>query len=58
MTDALTLSEVAAILRVGVESVRRYVRAGLIPAVRVGRAWIVERSAVDAYVATLRRNVP
>ena len=35
------LDEVAAILGVGISTVRRWVRGGLLPAKRIGRLWFV-----------------
>ena len=50
-TDLMTLREVADALRVGVHAVRRrYIRTGGLPAVRVGRAWLVRLVDFDAWL--------
>ena len=46
----LTVAEVAAAMRVSKMTVYRLVHSGELPAVRVGRSFRVERSAVDEYL--------
>jgi excisionase family DNA binding protein len=55
LSDAtfLTVAEVAATMRVSKMTVYRLVHAGDLPAVRVGRSFRVQQSAVDEY---LRRS--
>jgi excisionase family DNA binding protein len=50
----LTPEEVAALLRVSPEAVRRLLRRGEIPAVRVGRAWRVDEEGFQRW---LRRGL-
>lgn len=51
----LTTAEVAQLLRVDVETVRRYVKAGELPAYRVGRTLRVETHALDRFLQGRRR---
>ena len=46
----LTVAEVAAAMRVSKMTVYRLVHNGDLPAVRVGRSFRVQRSAVDEYL--------
>ncbi len=50
-TDLLTCAEVGDILRVTPRSVVNLCRKGQLRAFRVGKAWRIERSAVDEYLA-------
>lgn len=45
-----TLEEIAKRLRVTVATVRRYVRAGRLDAVRLGREYRVRRDALDRFL--------
>lgn len=47
--ELLTIKEVASALRVSTVTVRRYVAAGTLPAVRVGRAIRIDRQAVESF---------
>jgi len=51
----LTPEEVAALLRVSSAAIRRLLRRGELPAVRVGRAWRVEEGELRRWV---RRGLP
>jgi len=46
--DLLTVRETAAMLKVNPMTIRRYIRAGRLPAVRVGRQIRIERAAAEA----------
>ena len=48
--DLLTIRETAQLLKVNPITVRRYIAAGRLPAVRVGRAIRVRREALDALI--------
>ncbi len=48
-TDALTLQEAADALGVHYMTAYRYVRLGLLPAHRSGRAWVVDRADLEAF---------
>lgn len=52
LSDAtfLTVAEVAAAMRVSKMTVYRLVHSGELPAVRVGRSFRVQQSAVDEYL--------
>ena len=46
----LTVAEVASLMRVSKMTVYRLVHSGELPAVRVGRSFRVQQSAVDEYL--------
>ena len=50
----LTIKELAAILRVDHKTIRNAIRDGRIEAVRVGRAFRIPSSAIDALAAAWR----
>jgi len=47
----LTTSEVGALCRVTRTAVAEWVRQGKLPAVRVGRRWLIVRSGLEAMLA-------
>ena len=47
----LTVAEVAAMLRVSTMTVYRLIKAGELPAMRVGKSFRLDEDAVDRYVA-------
>jgi excisionase family DNA binding protein len=49
--DYLTASEISTRLRVDITTVRRWLAAGDLPSIRVGRQYRVEHSAYDRFVA-------
>jgi excisionase family DNA binding protein len=46
----LTPEEIAAKLRVSIATVRRWIKAGQLPALRVGRQYRVEEPAYEAFL--------
>lgn len=46
----LTIDEVADLLHLHRDTVRRMLREGRLPGTKVGRAWRIARQALDAYV--------
>jgi excisionase family DNA binding protein len=52
--DLLLVDEVAAELRISAVSVRRHIRSGVLPGVRVGGLLRVARADLDAYLAGSR----
>ena len=51
MTDKLlTISEVAIIIQVGAETVRRHLRSGKLRGVKVGGQWRVRESELSKFV--------
>jgi len=48
----MTVSEIAARLRVGRSAVYEMLEAGIIPGIRVGRRWIVTRHAFELWERT------
>ncbi len=49
--QTLTVEEAAAILRVSTNTLRRLLRQGKIPGVKVGNSWRISRKALDAFLA-------
>jgi len=54
--EYLTAEEIAAKLRVDITTVRRWLAAGALPSIRVGRQYRVEQSAFEAFLKS--REVP
>lgn len=48
--EYLTPEEIAAKLRVDISTVRRWIKAGQLPALRVGRQYRVEEPAYEAFL--------
>lgn len=57
MSDVLTLSEVASLLKVHPNTVYRLARSGKLPAFKTGTDWRFQRSAVEAWMQTPARSV-
>jgi len=53
-----TIDEVAAIFRVPSDTVRRLIRRGDLPAVRLGRVYRVPKSVIDGYFDLPSATVP
>jgi excisionase family DNA binding protein len=51
MPNFLTPEEVSDLLRVSVYSVRRWIKAGELPAYKVGRMWRIDKAELDAWLA-------
>jgi excisionase family DNA binding protein len=50
-----TVEEVKDILKVSLETVRRYVRSGKLPAIKLGNKYIrIEKSDLEAFLKTLK----
>lgn len=54
--DYLTPDEIAAKLRIDITTVRRWLAAGQLPSIRVGRQYRIERSVFEAFLKS--REVP
>jgi excisionase family DNA binding protein len=54
----LTLEEAANSLKVGVETLRRYIRAGKLKAAKVGRVWRVRSDEWEAFCHRLENPSP
>jgi excisionase family DNA binding protein len=54
--EYLTPDEIAAKLRVDITTVRRWLAAGELPSIRVGRQYRIERPVFDAFLKS--REVP
>lgn len=52
----LTPAEIAALLRVDISTVQRWIRIGELPAIRAGRQYRVERTEYERFVA--ERSMP
>jgi len=46
----LTLQEVSELLRVSVQTVRRWIKEGRLPAYKVGRAWRIGKVDLDKWL--------
>jgi excisionase family DNA binding protein len=49
----LTVSEIAAALRINPETVRRWLKARLLPGMRIGRRWRVKEEDLTAFYGRL-----
>ncbi len=56
MEEVLTAEEVAGYLRVHLMTVRRWCREGMLPAVKVGRAYRIKRTELDQWWSERRRR--
>ena len=54
-TDLLTTEEVAARLRVGVETIWRYLRSGMLPGIRLGKYWRIRKADLEAFLIARTR---
>ena len=50
--ELMTASEVAEVLRIRPDSVTRKINRGEIPAVKVGKRWMVRRETLEAMLAS------
>jgi excisionase family DNA binding protein len=53
----LETDEVSAELHVSAEVVRQWIRQGKIPAVRIGKRWLVRREAFERWIAAQPQSV-
>ncbi len=56
MKELLTTSEVAAILRVHVQTVYRLADEGVIPGIRIGRSWRFRKKEILDLISNKRRR--
>lgn len=56
MSKMLTLAEVAEKLRLHINTVREYVKAGKIPAVKLDRVWRVEEEDLRKFLEERKRG--
>ena len=56
--ELLTVDEAAKMLRISSVSVRRYVAAGRLPAVRVGRSVRINRMAIERFATPITPSLP
>jgi excisionase family DNA binding protein len=54
--DLISVAETAVLLKRSTEQVRRYLREGRLPGRRMGGQWFVERSAVNSFGNTRRKE--
>jgi excisionase family DNA binding protein len=50
MEELLTTAEAARVLRIRSDSIVRKIKRGEIPAVKVGKQWLIRQSAIEALV--------
>lgn len=48
MSDFLTAKEAADMLRVNNDTVKRYIKTGLVPAVKIGKSFRIKRADIEA----------
>ena len=56
LPDALSAEELAAVLRLNVKTVYKLIRAGAIPAVRVGREYRVAKEAMISFLRSAEKR--
>lgn len=54
--DLVSVADASRLLKRSTEQVRRYLREGRLPGRRVGGQWFIERSAVDAFADSGRKE--
>ena len=52
MSDFLTSQEAADMLRVNNDTVKRYIKIGYLPAVKIGKAYRIKRADIEALLNT------
>jgi len=57
MTKMLTPSEIAEKLNLHPNTVRDYLKAGVLPGVKLGRVWRVEEEDLDKFLKERKRGV-
>ena len=50
VSELLTIQDVAMLLKVSRQHVRKMVRAGLLPAVKIGRKWRIEKDYLKNFL--------
>lgn len=50
MSELLTIQEGAMLLKVSRQHVRKMIRAGLLPAVKIGREWRIEKDYLKNFL--------
>lgn len=56
--EILTVEQAAEILQIHKVTVYKYIRSGLLPAVKLGKVYRIYRNDVEALLATLRAGGP
>ncbi len=54
--DVLTVEEAAAYLQMHKATIYKYIRQGVLPAVRLGKVYRLLRRDVDAFLQTMKRT--
>lgn len=50
MSELLTIQDVAVLLKVSRQHVRKMIRAGLLPAMKIGREWRIEKDYLNNFL--------
>ncbi len=50
MSELLTIQDVAVLLKVSRQHVRKVIRAGLLPAMKIGREWRIEKDYLNNFL--------
>jgi excisionase family DNA binding protein len=56
--EILTVEQAAEVLQIHKVTVYKYIRSGLLPAVKLGKVYRIYRNDVEALLATLRAGGP
>lgn len=54
--DLLTLAEAMRFLRISERTAHRWIRAGILPAVKIGGRWRVPREALERLIKSQRKE--
>lgn len=54
--EVVTVTQIAKRARVSPRTIRNHIAAGTLPAIRLGREWIITRREADIYVAGRKKN--
>ena len=50
MSELLTIQDVAVLLKVSRQHARKMIRAGLLPAMKIGREWRIEKDYLNNFL--------
>lgn len=56
MKDYLSTPQVARLFGVNIQTVRKYIRSGELPAARVGKSYVVSGDDIDAFIEARKES--